>query len=331
MNIFFAGSENEKHFDTALAPLKAEKLLMSYFYLRNKKQEDLDRFLTKAREKTKYLFLDSGAHTFLAAYGEKSSSVKSKTKPLKPMEYAEEYFLWLEKNAHYFDLVVELDIGSVLESDMNLPLGGGYKIIQDWRKRMCDMGLHDKMFVVSHYIYFSKIFPDWKEEWQRMLEEYPYCAIGDQPPHDILHNHFSVWQKVGNYNRIHGFAETKSPKMKNYPYWSVDSTTWNAGSRYGLLFVYDRKPFIMRGLPRLDRTSEESVKKGVYDFRKNFHLLEEETKKVPFETIFDYTLGATHRDQQNVRAFMAFEKDCTRLWQTRKIDFDKNPPKCLLN
>ena len=326
MKIFFAGSENLNAWDKVISPTKARNVLMSYYYLRKYSKDKLEKFIKRVRDTgtIDYLFLDSGAHTFLAAYGEKKSSGGVAKKVDDPITFSEEYLDWLEQFGHLFDLVVELDIGSVLEKILKGPKGCGQKKIEEWRERMSKMGLHDKMFVVSHYQYFCDIFGDWKDEWKRMLKEYPYVAIGDGPKGGVLHNHFAIWKQLGTWSRIHGFAETKNHSMKNYPYWSIDSTSWNIGSKFGHMLIYKPKSYSLTAFGAIDRTNEDTVQKAFDKLLLVRHLLEPMTQAIKFNILFEKTDGGLHRDRQNVLAFMAFEKDIDELWSRRGVDFNKN-------
>lgn len=72
MKIIFAGAENVKSFNDVLVPVEAPHLLVSYFYLRKENKVKLHEKLKKLRAQAKYLFLDSGAHTFFTTSGERT-------------------------------------------------------------------------------------------------------------------------------------------------------------------------------------------------------------------------------------------------------------------
>lgn len=304
MKIFFASAENKTTLDEILKPMGAKNLLMSYYYLYNKPEKYIIEIINKAREFCEYLFLDSGAHTFLAAFGLKSSSVKMKSKKVKdPIEYLNDYLDWLKKYGKLFDIIVEPDIGEVI--------GVGYDKIKKWRKECIKLGLLDKLVVVSHYKYFDNLFGDWKKEWERLLKEYRYVAIGDAPTGAVLHNHFVLWNKLGQKNRVHGFAETKPTKLKEYPYWSVDSTSWQCGSRYGILMLYDKAKIIGY---RIDRKNPEKSKG---EFAKLYKYLDNEIKQNYLREIWDYSKGGKLRDQYNIRTYMKIEEDINNIWLNR--------------
>lgn len=320
MRIFFASAENKDSYNKVLKPAGAKNVLMSYYYLKKVKHADLVAYLESVRKDVEYIFLDSGAHTFLAAAWAKTFSIKSKGKMPDPITYGDDYIEWLRNYAKYFDLIAELDIWRVKWV--------GYAQVEKWRKDMTSMGIKNKTLVVSHFKYFSEIFPTgWQEEWRRLCIEYPCLAIGDMPPEEVLEEHFAIWQDVGNMNRIHWFAETKFFKMAQFPYFSVDSTSWNAGSKYGMIMAYENGQMIQM---RPDRADSVSVGKSKQDFLERFWAkLEPASQKFTIDDYFSYNKWPV-RDLQNCRMFIAMEKDINSAWKERGIDFDTTLPKNLV-
>lgn len=80
------------------------------------------------------------------------------------------------------------------------------------------------------------------EYLESYLEEYEYICLGglvDSGDYDIFFNH--VWE---NYltdgagrptHKIHAFGMTSVPQMVNYPWFSVDSSTWLVHSKIGYI------------------------------------------------------------------------------------------------
>lgn len=321
MLIYLASAENKAGFEEVLEPIKAPHILMSYFYLRNKSPKILKDFMERAKKFSKYIFLDSWAHTFLAANdlkGENFSWPKITKKLQDPHDYFRAYKEFLKEHWHWFDAIAELDIWGVPWVT--------YNDIRRRRIELCKIGLRDKLVVVWHHKYFSRIFWDRREERERMLDSYKYLAIGDDPPKEILDIYFSLRAKKGNYNRIHWFAETKPDKIKGYPYWSVDSTSWQIGSRFWQLLIHDKKNVKMRVFWWLDRTPAGA--KITYDkFVKEYQNFEKEAKKLyTIDDMWQYSKWAYARDTQNAFAFMALERQVTSLWNIRWVDFIANPP-----
>lgn len=323
MRILFAGAENEKHLKEIIQPAGWRNILMSYYYLKWQRDKNwLHSFLQDAYDNSDYMFLDSWAHTFLTMSGERkwwTGWRKKKKEVLDPYKYMEEYFIWLEEFGKYFHAVAELDIAWVFWVT--------YWDIQNWRKEFQKRGLHNKVVVVSHPGAFKKLFWSWEGEWENMCKEFPLLAIGDNPPESVLDKHFGIWQKVGNMNRIHWFGETKPSKIIRYPYFSVDSTSWNIWSRYWLMLAYDRKRIKMQTLGKLDRTNIKTIEESKEIFAKSvLPYLNPESKKISIDDYFDWK-GWVYRDQQNVRAFMDFQNDATKSWLVRWINLEGIKPK----
>lgn len=322
MKLYLASAENYYAFNSVLEPTKAPNILMSYYYLRNRKHAEIEELMKRAKKFSQLIFLDSWAHTFLASLDLKKEGYwwpAVKTVP-DAVVYWEAYIEWLKKYSHHFDVIAELDVWAVPWV--------GYNLIRKWRMRLCKMWLRDKLIVVAHHKYFSKIFKDWREERNRMLDSYKYLAIWDDPNREILDVYFGLWQKKGNWNRIHGFAETKNEKMLNYPYWSVDSTSRAIGSRYWQMVIFDKpkcKIKIFWGLPRNDKAW---ALKAHDKFKKRYNYFEPEAKRMyTLEDMRNKTDGAKARDTQNAYAFRKMWDYVTRIRDKRGIDFYANPPK----
>ena len=318
MKIFFASAEEINSFYKTLMLLEKPNLLVSYYYLKkwNNRKTPIELFLTQAKALSGQLFLDSGAHTFLVKDDMKKTSVHHKHKKTDdPHIYMENYYKWVAKYGHYFDFIAELDVAACP--------GVGYPTVQKWRKDLEGLGFKDKLMVVSHYKYFSSIFPNWEDEWRRLLTEYPCVAIGDDPPQAILDRHFAIWKEMGLNNKVHGFAETKIWKLSRYPYYSVDSTSWHLGARFGAIFTYERDP--KRGMAlksfRVDRGIGGGSKSYHKFITKVYPRLEPGAKKYTIQQMWDYTEGSYFRNVQNALAFQRLEADLTKIWALRGVSW----------
>ena len=149
-----------------------------------------------------------------------------------------------------------------------------------------------------------------------ILNEFPLCAIGDQPSQAVLDKHIDMRYKTENRNRIHGFAETKAEKLKRYPYYSVDSTSRQIGSRYGQVVAYSEESFKFKTFNKFDR-SRAGIEDSVKSFSKFYHELEAKGQEVTVVDYIDYTKGSVYRDTQNALAFIRYGIDADRLWKSR--------------
>ncbi len=134
-----------------------------------------------------------------------------------------DYSRWLVKWGHLIHVYVALDvIGDGPASEENL------RIMEE------EHGLHP--VPVFHC----------GEPWDflvRYCERYPYVALGGmvgQPVAAVL-----PWLvqavRIGNEHgtRFHGFGQTRHEVLSAVPLYSVDSSSWGSGHRYGTLTMWD--------------------------------------------------------------------------------------------
>lgn len=235
MRVFFAAAENTHHREKNLMPMQCDNLLFSFFYMRKWKPRRIHETMKLARSTGQKLFLDSWAHTIIVAFGShhwnKSHFDNNYNKTLVLSEFVKDYFQFIAIYGKYFDYIAELDIAWC----SNIT----YDDIKNRRQIMLKLWLEDKMIVVWHRQIWSSIWMDWKKERKRLCENYKFLAIWDAPDWELLKDHFSIWKKVWNMNKIHWFAETKMSKMMSYPFYSVDSTTRMCGTVYWYWYVRD--------------------------------------------------------------------------------------------
>lgn len=321
MRIFFASTESWLAYDGVLKHLDSPNLLVSYYYLRKRKKPRLLSFLKEIRKKGEKLFLDSWAHTFLAAHDLKEHFVSASEETKKALsgqnaiDYGNAYIDRLEEYHHYFDKVAELDIWQVP--------GVGYDKIKERRKEICIRipTMKDRLVVVSHYVYFQKEFWDRSIEWQNMLDNWKSLAIWDGPPEGVLNKHFKMRSKTGNNNEIHWFAETKMWKMEKYPYYSVDSSSRQCGSRFWSSFYFDKKQKKIKTLAKLSSRTKAQRKENYKMFvKKVLPHLPPKARKWDWTKALFYKGGPT-RDYLSCIAFQEAEKYLNKVWTARWIKF----------
>ena len=194
---------------------------LSYYYLREKEIERVQ--FVKAHVKGS-IIIDSGAHSFFAETDSNrlSASVvqkKGKTKQ-SPDEYFEKYIAWLKTCYPHFNYFVELDIGELV----------GQKKVIEWRERLKVAGLFDKCITVYHPAVVT-----W-EEYIRSLDESVsrYVAVeGDRRSRKRLPYTRMIKPAYERKVRVHGFALIKQDILNDSPLYSVDSSSWKAGAKYG--------------------------------------------------------------------------------------------------
>ncbi len=205
MKIFLAGSGGEKlwvkdnFFDF--------NFLSSFFYITSGEARYIHRYNN--------FLLDSGAFTFM-------SSLKGGT--VNWDDYIESYADFInEYNVKYF---FELDIDVIV----------GIKEVERLRNKL--ESLTNK-----------KCIPVWhksrgKQYWLDMVKSYDYVAIGGIVTREIKRKEYPYFTWFLNEAKkenckVHGLGFTNLTGLHKYPFYSVDSTTWLNGSKYGELQFFN--------------------------------------------------------------------------------------------
>jgi hypothetical protein len=190
--------------------------------------------------KVPYLIMDSGAHGLLVSHGIRAEAAGQRHSNRKFIKRVDPYY-WFETYLKVVDLFkdilhafVELDIGQVV----------GDAVVARWRERLVAVGGQEKVIVVTHN-YMGDI-PAVVGEWVK--DGFSYIGVGDQPPGSVLADVFRVAPPPRV--RIHGFAYIAFQSLLAFPFYSVDSASWNWMSIYGSLKSFLRGGFATRGLKK---------------------------------------------------------------------------------
>jgi len=216
VKLLLAGAEGHLK---ELKQVGVENILLSYNSMKEKKT------MKEFRDSFKFIFLDSGAYTFLRqrAVIREGKAVKKKKKiDLKEIEqYFFDYLKWAKQNRNYFDACAELDL---------YRYAGGEKVTE-WRQKMVEENLP----VVPVYHFESSPF----KLFTQFCEDFNYVGVGGQYRKIIN----LILLKVKKTNRkLHIFGFTDIELLRKFggrmPF-SVDSTTWLAGGQFGETFYFD--------------------------------------------------------------------------------------------
>ena len=188
--------------------------------------------------KKKELFLlDSGAFTFMNNY---KGTVDWK-------EYIDNYANFIIQNniKYFFELDIDTVVGydKVKEYTKYLETKVGRKCIPVWHK---SRGL---------------------DEWKRITKEYDYVAIGGIVVREIKPKDYNIFiplLKIAKENncKVHGLGFTNLKLLYKYPFYSVDSTSWKSGGRFGSIYEYKNNKMIQHKKPLNTRAKS---KNGWYD------------------------------------------------------------------
>jgi len=162
---------------------------------------------------------DSGAFSFL---NDKSFDVHG----FDWKEYVEEYVGWLEKHSEYIFSACNLDMDLVL----------GHDIIREWNERYFEP-LEEKMNII--YV----AHPHTTNPTAMVREyakKYDYIAVNE----DLAAYVGEISSIVRNNNCcIHGLAWTKPTLLQDYPFTTVDSSSWVNYQKFGATVWFDGRNF----------------------------------------------------------------------------------------
>lgn len=185
------------------------KALCSYAYYR---RGDMAKLATELGQPPPMLFGDSGAH-----------SARTLGIHLTLQDYAEWCRRW----------------DSVLTVYANLDVIGAPEATYANQKTLECMGL--RPIPVFH------TGTPWRWLHQYLDEGYTYLALGKllgNPVKHVMPWLAKAFQLANGRAVFHGFGMTVWPALREFPFYSVDSSTWGAAARYGRVALFDQGRFI---------------------------------------------------------------------------------------
>ena len=215
LTIFYSGVEYESYLDI-LYSLGIRNFLMSYEYLKGKGIGQLKKYPDM------HLFIDSGAYTY-------QNDPKYEEYTLEQWEeQIVEYLNWARKHKGQIFAIADLDL-QYLNSV-------GYEKVYEWRKKYFEPFMLETGIPVC-FIYHE----DGLDYWDYMCKRYPYVGLSlaiDKTENgtEQLREMFRIAEK---HNTLcQGMASTNTAMLTQYPFYTVDSTTWNVGLKYGEISVW---------------------------------------------------------------------------------------------
>lgn len=214
MRLYLAWVNGEWHFMKLIEDLGHKNFLCSYHYLNRKTALD---FLKKYKAKGMNIFLDSGAFS--------SDDIDIKM-----------YSEFLEEWHKHVAVCANMDVW-------------------DWNNQMNNLKIIESKGVNNVLpVYHIYEWMEWKfKELDDLFEKYEYFAIGwiavataSSSQKDLFLKYvFSRWnyyrKKQGYPTKIHWFWVTSTRLCLKYPFYSVDSTSWLAASRFWDIIVFNKK------------------------------------------------------------------------------------------
>lgn len=219
MKIVISGVESNSYWDIVVNQCEMKTVLMSYHYLQKKPKDFLAKRL-KEHPDVK-VFIDSGAHTFLANMDNWDSMP-----PNFWTKYLEGYVKFIEENKDYIFACADLDIDDIV----------GTEQVDQWRKDFFEP-LEEKGVQVCYIWHTIR----GEQGWEDMCRKYAYTGFSMMNDASVtvpkLMKRINVAKRYNT--RVHGMALTKTEILVRVPFFSADSTTWLVGQQYGELNWFD--------------------------------------------------------------------------------------------
>ena len=250
LSIFYSGVEYESYLDI-LYELGIRNFLMSYEYLKGKGHGQLKKYPDM------HLFIDSGAYTYITNPEFEKYTVEQWE------EQIHKYLAWARKHKDQIFAIADLDLQYLV----------GNEKVYEWRKKYFEPFMLETGIPVC-FIYHEEGL----DQWEYMCKRYPYVGISLNVDGNIdetdLREKFRIAEKYNTL--IQGMASTRTAMLTEYPFYTVDSTTWNVGLKYGEISVWNETK-----MSRIKKTEFESKAFPIisrYDKKFDFDLIREEDK-----------------------------------------------------
>lgn len=205
---------------------------------------DADRkwaqYYIDSTNKLKGFIMDSGAFSYLGTQKHKVDSIN-----------------WDEYVERYADLVNKKNIDNFIELDLDDVIG--MKEVERLRAKL-------------EKLTNKQCMPVWHKDrgweyWERMVREYDYVCVGGIALWDIKPQDIGIFANLlkesdANNCKVHGLGFTNTTKLDRYPFYSVDSSSWNSW-RWGHISYFDGTKMI-----------KASTKKEGQKLRPGYDLIE---------------------------------------------------------
>ena len=210
LSIFFSGVEYESYLDI-LYDLGVRNFLMSYEYLKGKGHSQLKKY------DDMHLFIDSGAFTYMSDPKFEDYTIEQWEEQIK------EYLLWAEKHKSQIFAIADLDLQYLV----------GNEKVYEWRKKYFEPFMLRTGIPVCFMYHDEGI-----EQWEYMCKRYPYVGMSLRIDGETQDNFRDMFRVAEKYNAlVQGMASTNTSLLTQLPFYTVDSTTWNVGLKYGEISV----------------------------------------------------------------------------------------------
>lgn len=262
----------------------ASSYLMSYEYLRKSLKYYQEEMLPEIQEWNGVFMTDSGAFSFLTSVPENDSH-----KPEFWKRYIEEYVQFLYDNHQYIYCAANMDLDRIVGREAVNKWNEEYFRPLEKYMQIVYVAHHDKEWYNDPFSYNRiKEYAMWGAEY-----------IGIPSGLNIKTIYPKLYQLAKQLGiRYHGFGFTVYDYLLNKPFFSVDSTTWIMGSRFGETHIDTGRDYIA--------------------YNRNFHHLRKGLKTKVDRMGLDYETIDTRRakdgdvNRMNLHAWLRFAKNFYR-------------------
>jgi hypothetical protein len=230
MRLHLAGMEKK---EDIIKDLPCKFVLISFLYAQENNLDWLDQY---------EVLCDSGAASIMSAYDVEHTAIKQKGSELVKKKvgdldlFFEKYKKFIERNLHRFTAFVELDLQPIV----------GVEKVLEWRRQLTEIVGNERLVVVYHGAA--------DEDFEQICRDYRYIGFGGgvAARTEQFTRLFQIAEK--HKTKVHGFALTQGELMRRYPFYSVDSTSWMSGSRYGITYYFKGAKLVQTNDKAIRRT-----------------------------------------------------------------------------
>lgn len=249
MDIYFAGAESPADWQS-LIDAGVDRILNSFFHLQGKEKGLMVKW--KQKPSNIKIFLDCGAFSYFSKGITVDWSQAEDRK--KTLQYLHRYLNFINSNGDKIHAIFNFDIDPLV----------GDMITKEWdEKYFKPLEKYLKVFYVHHQDHYEDVSSDKAlrdtygsrmnyeiVRFTNLCKNHKCVALSDlnhpfpENPESRGWNEETFMRKcvdiAERYNRlIHGLAQTKNSIIEKYVFYSVDSSTWLGGGRYGSTYHFD--------------------------------------------------------------------------------------------
>lgn len=213
--LFYSGVENESYFQGCYN-MGVRNFLMSYQYVRGR------NITSQYKDSGISLFIDSGAYTYMHDPKFNDFTPEQWEKQIK------EYLNWARKHTDMIFAMANLDLDFLV----------GSETVIEWNKK------YFEPFMLETGIPVCFVYHETPEAmtWEAFCKRYPYVGISYATSDFDLATGKRLLQVAEKYDTlVHGMGMTKTSILPQLPFYTVDSTSWKSGFRYGQLAIWNGK------------------------------------------------------------------------------------------